>query len=285
MSLTFRCASLGLLWLAGAALGAPRPRTVRFNLNVVNATDQAIGDASASVYAPNRRTSAQRCLTVTASHPFTTTVDGWNNQRLTFQLPELPPYGRISIRVQADVLLMDPPVRGRLSRRQRVAALSPEPFIESDDPAIRAQAAALSGGARDKLAERFQRWVADALVYEGPLSEARGAREAFIRKRGDCTEYTHLFVALCRAAGLPARSVSGYVAARDRAFSPESYHDWAEFETKGRWILADAQRRRFGASDDDYIAFRVSAGGIEEPSFQRYQVTGDGLRVALESAS
>ena len=51
---------------------------------------------------------------------------------------------------------------------------------------------------------------------------------------GDCTEHTVLFIALARAAGIPARICSGIAFARDAFY----YHFWAEVYV-GRWVQMD----------------------------------------------
>ena len=52
---------------------------------------------------------------------------------------------------------------------------------------------------------------------------------------GDCTEHTVLFIALARAAGIPARICSGIAFAQQDAFY---YHFWAEVYV-GRWVQMD----------------------------------------------
>src|SRR5439155_18268292 len=52
---------------------------------------------------------------------------------------------------------------------------------------------------------------------------------------GDCTEHTLLFVSLARAAGLPARELTG-VAHVDQIFG---WHAWAEFHYGHQWVSVD----------------------------------------------
>jgi transglutaminase-like putative cysteine protease len=60
--------------------------------------------------------------------------------------------------------------------------------------------------------------------------------KAMAVKRGDCGVHAMLFIALCRASGVPARWQSGWVARPDYW----NMHDWAEFyvEPYG-WLPAD----------------------------------------------
>src|SRR5205807_1297290 len=64
------------------------------------------------------------------------------------------------------------------------------------------------------------------------------ARPVLENKAGDCTEHTLLFVALARAAGLPAREVGGvaYVGGDEPAFG---WHAWAEVHDGSQWVAVD----------------------------------------------
>lgn len=73
--------------------------------------------------------------------------------------------------------------------------------------------------------------------------------------RGDCSEHALLFVALCRAAGIPARQCSGYVCIG----GIWGAHAWAEIWT-GAWIGADPTTGEVGTAAR-YIFF----GYPEEP--------------------
>ena len=63
------------------------------------------------------------------------------------------------------------------------------------------------------------------------------------RGKGSCSEYTYSFVALCRAAGLPARYQGSVVVRGDDASIDEAFHRWAQvyFPNYG-WVPVDANR-------------------------------------------
>ena len=87
--------------------------------------------------------------------------------------------------------------------------LKGSPKIEVQDPKIKALARRLrEEHAEEPAWERVKAiydWVRANVAYsEGPL---RGAAAALEAKQGDCEELTSLFIALCRANGIPARSV------------------------------------------------------------------------------
>jgi hypothetical protein len=137
------------------------------------------------------------------------------------------------------------------------ADLAAAPFIESDDPAIRAQARAVAGNAADPrvVARRLVAWVHDA-VEKAPSVTVPSATEVLASRRGDCNEHAVLLAALARAAGIPARVIAGAVYANDGFY----YHAWNELWV-GAWVSADAVFDQFPA---DATHVKLIAGGLEQ---------------------
>ena len=94
----------------------------------------------------------------------------------------------------------------KLSRQMRLYLL-PSPKIEVRDPKIRELAKKI-GTDKEKAWEKVEAiydWVRENVEYQnGPL---KGAAAALRDGTGDCEELTSLFIAICRAAGIPARTV------------------------------------------------------------------------------
>src|SRR4029079_13543472 len=140
--------------------------------------------------------------------------------------------------------------------------LAPEPFIESDDPEIRAEAeTAVRGvsGARAR-AEALTRYV-NSLLQKKPTVSLPSAREVLRTKIGDCNEHTALFVAMARAIGLPARIAVGLVFAHGAFY----YHAWPEVYideggNRGLWLPADPTFNQFPA---DATHLRLLRGGLD----------------------
>ncbi|MGH9226969.1 MAG: transglutaminase-like domain-containing protein [Acidimicrobiales bacterium] len=62
------------------------------------------------------------------------------------------------------------------------------------------------------LAERVCSWTHAALAYQHDATTVRTtAAKAVAGGRGVCQDYAHVMLALCRAAGLPSRYVSGHL--------------------------------------------------------------------------
>lgn len=71
----------------------------------------------------------------------------------------------------------------------------------------------------------------------------RSASEVLAKMEGVCGDYANLMTAMLKAAGIPARSVSGLVfhdlnAPADWS-SPAGSHAWVEFHVFGTWYFAD----------------------------------------------
>jgi transglutaminase-like putative cysteine protease len=113
--------------------------------------------------------------------------------------------------------------------------------IDWEHPAIRDLAASSVGTTTGAwaAARRLSRAVHDRLEKVYGQSRDR-ASEILKQGKGDCTEHTRLFVALCRAAGIRAREVKGLVYASYGQGGPGLYwHAWAEVLVGDAWIAVD----------------------------------------------
>jgi transglutaminase superfamily protein len=155
--------------------------------------------------------------------------------------------------------------------------LAPEPFIESDAPEIIAEtriAIRATDGPRAR-AEKLTRYV-NALLDKKPTVSLPSAREVLRTKVGDCNEHTALYVAMARAAGLPARIAIGLVYIHGAFY----YHAWPEVylddpstpstgagqagsgrAARGMWLPVDPTLNQFPA---DTTHLRLARGGLEK---------------------
>ena len=167
--------------------------------------------------------------------------------------------------------------------------LSPEPFIESDDPDIRAAAEeAVRGvvGTRAR-AEALTRFV-NSTVQKKPTVSLPSAREVLRTRIGDCNEHTALFVAMSRAIGIPARIVVGLAFVRGAFY----YHAWPEIyidagASRGFWFPVDPTFNQFPA---DATHFRLARGGLDKqaaiiPLIGRVKMTLVDVEVVAESTA
>ena len=68
------------------------------------------------------------------------------------------------------------------------------------------------------------------------------ASQVLTRGSGSCSEYTFVFIAMCRAAGIPARYVGSFVIRGDEASTDEVFHRWSQvYLPEYGWIHVDPQ--------------------------------------------
>jgi transglutaminase-like putative cysteine protease len=84
--------------------------------------------------------------------------------------------------------------------------------------------------------------VGDRLTFDAdPTHVGTPAAEAFALKRGVCQDYAQIFAGCARAAGVPARFVSGHFYAADGTLAKQTGHAWTEaFVPELGWIGFDA---------------------------------------------
>ena len=114
--------------------------------------------------------------------------------------------------------------------------LAASAYIQVDHPDIQAKAEEILGTEVNswRASEKLCQWVYASIndkKMSGGFSSSLTTLESL---SGDCTEHTVLFIALARAAGIPARICSGIVFARDAFY----YHFWPEVYV-GRWVQMD----------------------------------------------
>lgn len=115
-------------------------------------------------------------------------------------------------------------------------------FIDSDDAGVRKLAAKVVGGETGawKKAQRLEKWVRDNMKSRNDVGFPTAAAIARDRE-GDCRQHALLLVALCRAAGVPARTAVGLLYWREPGKSPLfAFHMWAEVHVEGQWLGLDA---------------------------------------------
>jgi transglutaminase-like putative cysteine protease len=90
--------------------------------------------------------------------------------------------------------------------------------------------------------DQLMRAIRERMEYRrGATDAATPAADAFSRKAGVCQDHAHVFVACARWLGIPARYVSGYLAATGGDLAS---HAWAEAFIEGEgWFGYDVANR------------------------------------------
>jgi len=153
------------------------------------------------------------------------------------------------------------------SSREYVLYLSPSEHIQSAHPEIQALAKEIVGSETNPLL-KCQRIL--SFVWSYGIHQPSGVKIAppnfdalsvLQTKRGACGAFAALFVALARAAGIPARPVSGIAylqsgkqSEQARGAAVNGHHVWAEFMLPGEgWIPVDPTTRMMGALEGNRI--------------------------------
>ncbi len=135
-----------------------------------------------------------------------------------------------------------------------------EYFIDSDSNIIKSAARAAAGQEKDPLviAEKLYDLVAATLDYDHSVLENgkfgfNYASQVLQNGKGVCTDYSVLYTALCRAAGIPAMIVQGIpvFSILNEPGKELSYgHAWVEIKLPGYgWIPVDV------TSEEDFMEY------------------------------
>jgi len=131
-----------------------------------------------------------------------------------------------------------------------VAATKPTRWVQSDDKQVIALARKAVGKETDaaKAARKVERFVGQYITKKNLSVGYATAAEVAAGREGDCSEHAVLTAAMCRAVGIPARVVVGYVYANkmmgySNVFGP---HAWVEAYVGRKWIGLDATRGGVG---------------------------------------
>lgn len=115
----------------------------------------------------------------------------------------------------------------------------------------------------------IEQWIYNNIFYvSGSSDQFTTATDVLIQRAGVCRDFAHLGIALCRALGIPARMVVGYV--EIEKFLPD-FHAIFEAYLEGGWVLFDPTRLapvenliRIGTGmDAGDVAFSTFYGEIE----------------------
>lgn len=155
-----------------------------------------------------------------------------------------------------------------LQRKNTDPVLAPftenAPFLMVDHPEIQSTSKSVLGPDLDRkqAVAALNHWVFSHLK-KAPTVGIPNALEVLRVGQGDCNEHTALFVALARAAGIPARTAAGLVYS-DRVTGEGAfyYHAWPEvhFGPLG-WVPVDPTFDQFPA---DATHIKVVDGGLDK---------------------
>jgi transglutaminase-like putative cysteine protease len=115
-------------------------------------------------------------------------------------------------------------------------------FLDSGNEKVRQRAAQITDEETNpwRKAQRIEKWVHEHMNDATDINFAP-ASQVLRDLRGDCRQHAMLTAALCRAAGVPARTAIGLVYSNERDLGPVLvFHMWTEVWIKGQWLMLDA---------------------------------------------
>jgi transglutaminase-like putative cysteine protease len=149
--------------------------------------------------------------------------------------------------------------------------LSSDVFDINND--IRSLATDLSQGNDDlfKVVFSISKWVNENVEYDLDTMSSQTLSASWVldNRKGVCTEYSSLMVALLRSIGIPSREVSG-VAFTDSSLFPTDwgFHSWVEVYFPGHgWVSFDPTYGQHGYIDAGHIKLNVDAERAGKNSF------------------
>ncbi|MDR2257909.1 MAG: IPT/TIG domain-containing protein [Treponema sp.] len=218
-------------------------RSYTFSYSVNIKINEADMPNALYLWVPRPVTSAAQRKTGLLSRNAEPFVENYRGTSL-FQLNNLAPGAGAEIQVSylVEVYSQETSVKSQSIKEENSPVTSvytqPSPLVPSEDPRIKAQAAALLGRERNPYikAQRIYEWlIGEGNIQAEPLTG--GALDALEGKQGDSYTAALLFCALARAAGVPAIPAAGVLIDRNRQVIR---HYWAEFWIDGfGWIPLD----------------------------------------------
>lgn len=165
-----------------------------------------------------------------------------------------------------------------ISQEALAKSLTPQKYWEIDHPLIREKAKNL------KTPRDVYQFVVRTLDYDysrvAKGIQRLGALAALQNpSRAICTEFADLFIALARAAGIPAREANGYAYTTNKKFKPlglmaDILHAWPEYWDSERkiWVPIDPTWEKttggidhFYKTDLNHFAFTFHGGDSQLP--------------------
>jgi transglutaminase-like putative cysteine protease len=168
--------------------------------------------------------------------------DGFGNLAHTWSLRQRVYRGAVRaagvVRTHASPLLVD-------DRMPPAFYLRATPLTQAAETLAALGRAHLDGPVDEARALALALAVADRIAYEGGRTTTHTtAAEALALGAGVCQDQAHVFIAACRAAGVPARYVSGYFHAPDApSLASHAWVDVCVDPAARRWLSVDITHR------------------------------------------
>ena len=200
------------------------------------------------------------------------------------------PLSELSVHAEGEVETHDTQgvVRGSVERFPPTLFLRETP-LTAPDSALLDFAHSMretSDGDALNLLHVLLRRVPELVAFDkDPSQEARSAAEAFRLKRGVCQDLTHVFIAMARCLGIPARYAGGYLNRNVAAIDRQAPHAWAEAFVPGLgWVGFDPTNGVCPTDAHVRVAIGLDQLGATPIRGIHYGGSGETLAVAVRVA-
>ena len=231
-----------------------REARVEYDWTLYNYGPGEVRDLIVNLAIPERLPNQELLSEIRYSTPPTKTVtDRWGQPCAVFELGGVPAGSRqpvsytVNARISAIRYLIDPVKTGTLDdipQEIRKAYTVDGSRYRITTPYIQDTAKKIVGDEQSPywIARKIFNFMIESLEYE--MVGGWDVPEVVLKRgTGSCSEYTFAFIALCRAAGLPARYQGSVVVRGDDASIDEAFHRWAEIYLPNYgWVPVDANR-------------------------------------------
>ncbi|HUV31868.1 MAG TPA: transglutaminase domain-containing protein [Acidobacteriota bacterium] len=211
-------------------------------------------------------------------------TDKWGQKVAHFRFTDLGPARFTNVTMLAEAKLYEtryfvfPDKVGKLDDippEIREAYLIDDTKFSKDNPIIQKALKAALGDETNPywIARKIYNYLIEHLEYErvGGWNIAPTVLE---RGNGSCSEYTFVYISMCRAAGLPARYAGSVVIRGDDASWDDVYHRWVEVYLPGYgWMPVDpsggdsespsTRADYFGHLNNRFLITTTGGGGSE----------------------
>ncbi|HOX43589.1 MAG TPA: transglutaminase domain-containing protein [Myxococcota bacterium] len=266
--------------------GAPREARVRFTHEVRNLGPDPLPEVLIHLALPRGRETQELLEDVRVEPaPFATETDEWGQAVARLRWEGVPPAGAVravlTARLRARAVrhvVWPEKVQGlrQIPADIRRRYLGDAPKLDLGHPYLVAAAREAVGQEKNPywIARGIYRLIHARMRYE-LVGGWDAAAKVLERGTGSCSEYAFVFIALCRAAGLPARWVGSLVVRQDDASYDDVYHRWVEvYLPPYGWVPVDPSR-----GDKPTQAERADGFGFVEKDFLITTEAGGGSRL------
>ncbi|MBT3241981.1 MAG: T9SS type A sorting domain-containing protein [Bacteroidetes bacterium] len=221
-------------------------------------------------------------------YPLTMTTDQWNQRFAYYNGQLINPGDSTVYTMDMDISTYDirynilPDETGTIadvSASIQSSYLADGDYYEINNPELKA-AVDLAIGSETNMywkARKIHDYIIQKIQYvrDGKWDKAP---QVLLQGEGSCSEYTFLFIAMCRAALVPARYEAGAYFGGSFPFIDQVFHRWTQiYLPPYGWIHVDAtwddreypanQSRYFGASSKKVFATTLGGGGSNKISW------------------